>query len=50
MTRLRNVLTGAVVSCSTETAAGLGGEWQPVDKPKPHKSTAKKSTAKKTKD
>ncbi|MCR1785308.1 hypothetical protein KVF89_22400 [Nocardioides carbamazepini] len=31
MPRLRSVRTGAVVSCSEETAARLGSEWQPFD-------------------
>lgn len=31
MPRLRNSQTGAVVSCSDETAARLGSEWSPVD-------------------
>lgn len=41
MPRLRNGQTGAVVSCSDETAARLGSEWSPVDsapaKPKPRR-------------
>ena len=31
MPRLRNGQTGAVVSCSDETAARLVGDWQPVE-------------------
>lgn len=31
MTRLRNISTGAVVSCSDETAARLGSEWSSVE-------------------
>lgn len=31
MPRLRNASTGAVVSCSDETAARLGSEWRPVE-------------------
>lgn len=46
MPRLRNTKSGAVVSVSTETAARLGGEWEPVEKPA-KKAPAKKSTAKK---
>ena len=30
MPRLRNVQSGAVVSCSEETAARLGSEWEPI--------------------
>ena len=30
MPRLRNIQSGAVVSCSDETAARLGAEWVPV--------------------
>lgn len=30
MPRLRNIQTGAVVSCSHETAANLGSEWVSV--------------------
>ena len=33
MPRLRNVQSSAVVSCSDETAARLGSEWEPADKP-----------------
>lgn len=33
MPRLRNIRTGAVVSCSHETAANLGSEWVSVDGP-----------------
>ena len=43
MPRLRNISTGAVVSCSDETAARLGGEWKPVETEK--KSPAKKAAA-----
>lgn len=32
MPRLRNIQTGAVVSCDDETAAQLGSEWVLVDK------------------
>jgi len=31
MPRLRNAQSGAEVSCSEETAARLGGEWEPVE-------------------
>ena len=44
MPRLRNVNTGAVVSCSEETAARLGSEWEPVEEKKadaPRRSTKK---------
>ena len=42
MPRLRNTKTGAVVSTSDETAARLGGEWEPADKAAP-KAPAKKA-------
>lgn len=35
MPRLRNIQSGAVVSCSDETAARLGGEWQAVSTASP---------------
>jgi hypothetical protein len=31
MSRLRNEVTGAVMSVSESTAARLGGEWVPAD-------------------
>lgn len=37
MPRLRNIQTGAVVSCSHETAARLGSEWVSVDGPDSNK-------------
>ena len=46
MPRLRNVQTGAVVSCSDETAARLGSEWAPVEqeaKATPRKRAPRKS-------
>lgn len=46
MPRLRNTQSGAVVSCSEETAARLGSEWAPVDKPAPAKRPVKKVAAK----
>lgn len=46
MPRLRNVQSGVVVSCSTETAARLGSEWVEADKPEPKKAPAKKAAAK----
>jgi hypothetical protein len=45
MPRLRNTKSGAVVSVSAETAAQLGGEWEPVEKPA-KKAPAKKAVAK----
>lgn len=42
MARLRNVQTGAVVSCSEGTAARLGSEWQPVDEAKAEPKPAPK--------
>ena len=47
MPRLRNVQSGAVVSVSDETAARLGSEWEPAEKPAP-KAPAKKAAAPKT--
>lgn len=44
MPRLRNIQSGAVVSCSDETAARLGSEWEPADKPAP-KAPVKKAVA-----
>lgn len=44
MPRLRNTKTGAVVSCSDETAARLGGEWESADKAAP-KAPAKKAAS-----
>jgi len=44
MPRLRNVQSGAVVSVSDETAARLGSEWEPAEKPAP-KATVKKAAA-----
>lgn len=45
MPRFRNVNTGAVVSCSEETAARLGTEWEPAADEKkaaaPRRSTKK---------
>ena len=48
MPRLRNVQSGAVVSCSEETAARLGAGWVPADaeQPKAAPRTAKKAAAK----
>lgn len=51
MPRLRNAQSGAVVSCSQETAARLGSEWHPVEvaekKAPAKKAAAKKATARK---
>lgn len=44
MPRLRNIQTGAVVSCSDETAARLGSGWEPADKSTP-KAPAKKAAS-----
>ncbi|MBF6133505.1 hypothetical protein IU501_10890 [Nocardia otitidiscaviarum] len=39
MPRLRNTVTGVVVSVSDDTAARLGREWRPADSaPKPQAS------------
>ena len=48
MPRLRNIKSGCVVSCSKETAAALGGEWESADK-QPPKAPAKASSSKTTK-
>lgn len=45
MARLRNIHTGAVVSVSSETAARLDREWEPIDSPK---TPAKKAGVKKS--
>lgn len=44
MPRLRNIQTGAVISCSDETAARLDSQWEPAEKPAPEvtKKTTKK--------
>ena len=47
MPSLRNVQSGAVVSCSDETAARLGSEWEPAEKPAP-KTPAKKAASSKS--
>lgn len=44
MPRLRDSKSGAVVSVSAETAARLGGEWEPADTPA--KKAAKKAPEK----
>lgn len=49
MPRLRNTVTGVVVSCTDETAARLGRAWAPVDAPAkqiPAKNAPRKRTAK----
>lgn len=43
--RLRNVNSGAVVSCSEETAARLGGEWKPADDEPAKSRTPRKRAA-----
>lgn len=52
MTRLRNASTGAVVSCTQETAARLGHGWLPAEapaekSPEPKKPAPAKRAAKK---
>jgi hypothetical protein len=52
MARLRNVQSGAVVSCSEETAARLGSEWEPADTEPEQvakRTVAKKAAASKSK-
>jgi hypothetical protein len=48
MPRLRDSKSGAVVSVSAETAARLGGEWEPAEKAA-KKAPAKKAAAKSSK-
>lgn len=48
MPRLRNSQTGAVVSCSDETAARLGGEWVAADEAAPAKAPTKKASPRKS--
>ena len=48
MPRLQNIHSGGVVSCSDETAARLGSEWEPVDKPAAKKVPAKKAASSKS--
>lgn len=44
MPRLRNIASGVVVSCSTEAAALLGAEWEPVsDEPEPKRTSSRKT-------
>lgn len=45
MPRLRNARSGAVVSCSEETASRLGSEWVPVDRPAPEAPAPVKKAA-----
>ena len=47
MPRLRNIKSGAVVSCSEETARRLGVEWESADKA-PAKAPSKKAPRKST--
>jgi hypothetical protein len=47
MPRLRNRATGVVVNVSDETAALLGTDYEPADKPAP-KTIAKKASSSKT--
>lgn len=47
MPSLRNAKTGVVVSCSEETAARLGSDWEPVDlEPKKKATTSRRSSKK----
>ena len=47
MPRLRNIQSGAVVSCSDETAARLGSEWEPAENAAPAtKAPAKRAVRK----
>ncbi len=47
MPRLRNTQSGVVVNVSDDTAARLGSEWEPADKPAPRKAPAKKAASSK---
>jgi len=44
---LRNIQTGAVVSCSDETAARLGGGWVPAENAEPVTKAPEKRAARK---
>ena len=44
--KLRNINTGAVVSCSEETAARLGSEWQPIEPEKKQPATTRRTPKK----
>lgn len=46
MPRLRNIQSGAVVSCSDETAARLGSEWRPADEAPATKTRATRRSTK----
>lgn len=52
MPRLRNEATGAVMSVQESTAARLGSEWVPADKPKsePAKTSTRRSAKTKSDD
>ena len=47
MPRLRDIHTGAVVSVSDETAAGLDGEWEAAEKTAPVTKAPAKRVARK---
>ena len=47
MPRLRNIQTGAVVSCSDETAARLGPGWDSAEKAAPATKAPAKRAARK---
>lgn len=47
MTRLRNSVTGVVVSVSDEKTDRLGSAWAPVEKPAPKPATKAAPKAKK---
>ena len=44
MARLKNIHTGAVISCADEKVTRMGDEWVSADKPpaKPSKARSKK--------
>lgn len=42
MPRLRNTRTGSVVNVDDATAARLGAEYEPLDKPEPAKPTRRR--------
>ncbi|WP_435883596.1 DUF7302 family protein [Streptomyces rubiginosohelvolus] len=52
MVRLRNKVTGAVMSVQESTASRLGSEWVPADKPKaePAKSPSRRTAKNKSDD
>jgi len=42
MARLKNIHSGAVISCADEKVTRMGDEWVSVEPPKPKSRSAKK--------